>query len=85
MSRVLLRAQYKGWQPETTIEVESEIADSLIKNGQAVKGEAVYSHEDEMTPELRAQAHKALAAAEAAGGANAVAARTAALESFRKK
>jgi len=85
MARITLRSQYRGWQPETTIEVDQDAADMLVKNGQASKAEAVYSHEDEMSPEVKAESHKALAAAEAAGGVNAVAARSAATELFRKK
>ena len=86
MKRITLTTNLGEFQSGVDIELEDEKADALIKRGKAMLAsqQTVYAHEDEMSDGARATAHKALAAADAAGTPREQQARAAATAPFRK-
>ena len=91
MMRVRLRAALRTpeaeLQPGAEIPLDNIKAKELIKAGKAVLAEQqeVWTHEQDMPDALRERAIQALAAADLAGGPNAVTARAAATAPFRKE
>ncbi len=86
MKRVELIANHGEFQAGTTVELEDEIAEVVIKRGRGKLAhvQVIYNHIDQMPPKLQAEVTKVLAIADAAGSPREQQARAAATAPYRK-
>lgn len=86
MKRVELIANHGEFQAGSTVELEDEVAESVIKRGRGKlsRVQTIYGHIDEMPPRIKEQALQALEIADAAGGYREQQLRAQATAPFRK-